>query len=103
MKKIEGFLGVAPNLSETGSLEYCLWVDDSGALYVQIVKNTGHGKHSKLLFRVSDFIKEAGIDIRTPIPGRNPDSFKEESSSITNDTGFLKAVIKHLLPVVSGT
>ncbi|WP_199878448.1 hypothetical protein [Aeromonas salmonicida] len=39
MKKIEGFQGKAPKIKGDGNIEYYLWIDDLGALYVQMFEN----------------------------------------------------------------
>jgi hypothetical protein len=99
MKKIEGFIALAPKI-KSGEIEYCLWTDHDGALYVQIIKNVTEtktpGTHSNLLFRVSDYLNAE----TTPsiLRGFNPETLTEETSRDNNDAGFVKAVLKHLFP-----
>ena len=102
MKKIKNFVAVAPKI-KPGSLEYCLWTDDDGALYVQIVRNLTEtmspGTHPKLLFRISDFLNDRNTgDTSRSILGVNPETFSEETSKNNDDAGFIKAILKHLFP-----
>ncbi len=102
MKKIENFVAVAPKL-KPGSLEYCLWTDDDGALYVQMVRNLTDtmtpGTHPKLLFRVADYLNDRNIvGASQGMRGINPETFSEEISRNNDDAGFLKAILKHLFP-----
>jgi len=101
MKKIENFTAIAPKLN-SGALEYCLWTDNDGALYVQIIRNIidtqSPGKHSDLLFRVSQYIDYEQIDNSQQMDGINPSTFNEEVSKENNNSGFVKAIIKHLIP-----
>ena len=99
MKKIEGFVGIAPKI-KSGEIEYCLWSDSNGALYSQILKNltkTDHpGTHSTLLFQISCYLNPAA----TPpvMVGFNPVTFYKETSKNKDDAGFVKAILKHLFP-----
>jgi hypothetical protein len=99
MNKIEGFVAFAPK-SQVGQIEYCLWTDDSGALYVQMITNIIQaekpGTHSNFLFRVSDFLNSETAP--TEIYGMNPETFVKEVLKDNNNIGFIKAVIKHLIP-----
>ncbi|MBI5918970.1 MAG: hypothetical protein HY849_06315 [Nitrosomonadales bacterium] len=102
LKKIEDFSAVAPKL-KTGKpeLEYCLWVDSHGALYVQMLNNSigspSPGKHSKnLLFLVSDFLE--GKPISREVKGINPGTFKMETMQGSNNSAFIRAIVKHLVP-----
>ena len=102
MKKIEGFVASAPKI-KLGTLEYCLWVDEQGALYVQIFRNltntTTPGTHSKLLFRVADYLNDGNaVDASQGIRGINPETFREETSKNNDDPGFIKAIVTQLLP-----
>jgi hypothetical protein len=102
LNKIENFSAIASKL-KTGSLEYCLWTDANGALYVQIVRNRTNtqkpGTHSKLLFRVSAYLNDRYLENELPvIRGINPETFREETSENNDDSGFIKAILRHLLP-----
>ena len=97
MKKIEGFAAIAPKI-KSGEVEYCLWTDNDGALYVQIIRNivdaTKAGTHSNLLFRVSEYLgREESFQ---KMHGYNPVTFVEETSKDNNDAGFVKAILKQL-------
>ena len=99
MKKIEGFVATAPKI-KSGMIEYCLWTDANGALYVQILRNivktTNPGTHSNLLFRVFDYLNVETSP--SEMHGYNPETYVKECSKDNNDFRFLKAAIKHLLP-----
>ena len=99
MRKIDGFVGIAPKI-KSGEVEYCLWSDSGGALYIQITKNitkTDHpGTHSSLLFRISDYLSPATIS--TNMDGFNPKTFAKETSKNKDDAGFVKAILKHFFP-----
>lgn len=99
MKKIEGFVGIAPK-TKSGEVEYCLWSDPKGALLIQIIRNitkTDHpGTHSTLLFRISDYLNSAATP--NEMAGFNPRTFAKETSRNKDDFGFVKAILKHLFP-----
>jgi hypothetical protein len=102
MKKIENFVATAPKI-KFGQLEYCLWTDDEGALYVQINRNLTEtdspGKHSKLLFRVSRYLNNKNTDNDSEeMRGIDPITLTEEVSKDNNDVAFIKAILKHLFP-----
>ncbi len=104
MKKIETFTAVAPKLkSGKLELEYCLWTNTDGALYVQIVRNLTNtaspGTHSNLLFRVSDYLNGRNTENASQeMRGINPETFSEETPRDNNNTEFVKAVLRHLFP-----
>lgn len=102
MRKIENFTATAPKLN-SGKLKYCLWVDDKGALYVQVVENltdtVNPGKHSNLLFKVSSYfdLRNSDIDLED-MYGVDPSSFSVKTDGNTNTGGFIKAILRHLFP-----
>lgn len=101
-KKIEDFIAIAPKL-KAGSLEYCLWTDDDGAFYVQIIRNLIKtevpGTHSKLLFRISDYLNDRNSENALQgIRGINPETLSAEASENNDDSAFVKAILRHLLP-----
>lgn len=101
MKKIEEFTGLAP-LTGGGKLNYYLWVDGEGALYVQMLETVVKGgNNSHNLFRISDFMKSLYSEsaFRLPLKCRSPENAHGPSESNNEvDPGYLKAVIKHLIP-----
>lgn len=102
MKKIENFSAVAPKL-KLGKLEYCLWTADDGALYVQILRNLTKtkepGTHSKLLFRVSDYLDDRNAtSALKEMRGINPETSSEETPGDDDHAGFVKAILRHLFP-----
>lgn len=100
MKKIENHIGSAQKLSCTGNINYCLWVDETGDLYVQMTENDGEsGTFSKNLFSVSKYhhIRTSDDDIRD-LESFNYEKQITETVNNKNNKGFLKAVLMHLLP-----
>ena len=102
MRKIENFVA-STRKANSGTLDYCLWVSDEGALYVQIVFNHTDtkkpGTHSNLLFPVSKYACLENTDKTfKKIHGINPSTLLEEVSNDNNDAGFIKAIIGSLLP-----
>ena len=102
LQKIANFTAVASKLT-SGELEYCLWTDHDGALYVQILRNltnTKHpGTHSKLLFKVSDYLNlQSTANLSRGVPGIDAETFKEDQSQNKDDPGFIKAILKQLFP-----
>ncbi|EKP0297262.1 hypothetical protein JFR03_004074 [Aeromonas veronii] len=93
MKQIPSFKAIA------GSIEYLLWVDGNGELYVQFNKNTNPGTFSNLLFSVSTYASQRNSSASIGFPNGfdlNKGSFI--ASANNNDGGFLKTVLCHLLP-----
>jgi hypothetical protein len=101
MTKLDNFIGVANKL-RSGHLEYCLWTDNLGGLYVQITKNLlntpNEGTHSDLLFKLSDILRQDETDSKPK--GLTPDTFKSKKTDNNNDAGFLKAIARQLLPEI---
>lgn len=99
MRKIESYTSSAPKLRGDGGIEYCLWVDISGGLYVQILGNDASGSFSKYLFSVSKYesIREAS-EVLDSLEVYNIESKKIEIVKDRNNSGFLKAVLRKLLP-----
>lgn len=88
-----------PKLQGAGKLKYQLWVDAEGRLYVQIKENTASGTFSALLFSVSKYssIRNSNASIGMPV-GFDLVTRVYRKSENENDGGFLKAVLRHLLP-----
>jgi len=102
MKRIENYIFSAPKLRE-GSLEYALWIDENGALFIQILRNiietTKPGTHTKLLLRVSDYLDERHTKGNySSILGINPETFEKEIETDSNNGRFIKAILRHLFP-----
>lgn len=99
MKKIESCVVSAPKLSNNGSIKYCMWVDDTGSLYVQMVENEESGTFSNLLFSVSKYQSKRRSD--KAIGTLEAYDIKNNTIVVVNDNNngaFLKAVLIHLLP-----
>jgi hypothetical protein len=93
MKQIPSFSATA------GNIEYLLWVDGNGELYVQFDKNNNSGKFSKLLFSVSKYASQRNSTASIGFPdGFDLNKNCSTTSENTNDGGFLKTVLCHLLP-----
>jgi hypothetical protein len=99
MKQIQSAIAEAPKLQGIGKLKYRIWVDGEGNLYVQIEDNAGAGTFSDMLFSVSKYapVRKSPELIDRPI-GYDISRNEHRSSANTNDSGFLKAVLCHLLP-----
>lgn len=99
MKQIQSAIAEAPKLEGGGKLQYRLWVDGEGYLYVQIEDNAAAGTFSGLLFSVSNYasVRKNTESIGQPL-GYDLVEGKERISANTNDGAFLKAVLRHLLP-----
>lgn len=87
---------VAPKIGGSGKLEYQLWMDGNGQLYVQITKNSDGGSFPRCYFLVAkyalgrknnDLGKLIGIDLEE----------KEIEVKDNDADGFLRAVLRHLL------
>jgi hypothetical protein len=100
MKRIIPYIGVAPKLGGTGNLEYCLWIDDKGMLYVQIIKNDATGTFSTLAFSVAKYASLLdGADLLSPLEGYDIDSKNFKNTDDNNNIGFLKAIFAHLFDI----
>jgi hypothetical protein len=99
MKKIGTETFAASKLSETGSVEYCLWVDSVGSLYFQIIGNEASGTFSNYLFSVSKYQSErASTKALGNLDAYNIELKKHEIVKDNNNGAFLKAVLRNLLP-----
>ena len=99
MKQIEGYNGHTRNLSETEWIDYSLWVDTHGKLYIRLDHYTGTGSHSKAHYPVSDYAdRRHGDDEIKHLRGYNQDGIKLISRPDSNDPGFFKAALRDLLP-----
>lgn len=99
MKKIENFVILAPKLNSAGSIKYCLWVDETGNLYVQMIENEGSGTFSNHLFSVSKYqSKRRNAKALGSLEAFNIENNTVENVNDNNNGAFLKAVLRHLLP-----
>lgn len=99
MKKIDGFTGVADKLQSSGQLDYYLWVNDKGELYVEIENPDEKGTVSSCVFSVAEYATQRKNKPKIEsLIGVNPYSDESVPSSNSNDSGFLKAVLCDLLP-----
>lgn len=93
MKQIPLFRATA------GNIEYLLWVDGNGELYVQFDKNNSSGTFSTLLFSVSKYASQRNSTASIGLPdGFDLSSNCQMTSKNNNDGGFLKTVLRNLLP-----
>jgi hypothetical protein len=88
---------IAPKLKGSGALEYQLWVDASGSLYVKFKENSDAGTFSHLGFSVAEYValRNDTKSIEQPI-GFDLEGARRPSMN-NNDGAFLKAVLCHLL------
>jgi len=99
MKKIDKCEISAPKLSETGNIKYCLWIDITGNLYVQMIENQASGTFSKYLFSVSKYESErTSSKALGSMEAYNIENNAIENVDNNNNGAFLKAVLIHLLP-----
>jgi hypothetical protein len=99
MKQIGSYVGAAKKIKGQGSIEYKLWVDCSGNLYVQIVSNDLNGTFTSHGIPVS---KYASLRNSERSIGQI-EVFDLQSGAHTevrdnNNGAFLKAVLRALLP-----
>lgn len=99
MKRIETKTFIASKLSETGNIDYCLWIDSVGCLYFQIIGNEASGTFSNYLFSVSKYQSErASTKSLGNLEAYNIETKKHEIVKDNNNGAFLKAVLRNLLP-----
>ena len=100
MKRIESFEASASMISGSGKIGYCLWVDDSGSLYVQMISNSNGGTLNKYLYSISKYIDKRYQKERWNIvEGVCPETFELINiEKNDNQGGFLKAVLRHMFP-----
>lgn len=104
MNKLDNFVGCAPKTNGSGTIMYVLWFDDNGATYVQMSENQidteTPGTFSNFVFPIAKHAQERHLDSALTITkGYNLNTSKLEEVSDNNNSGFLKAVLLHLLPV----
>ncbi len=101
MKKIDGFIGKAKKINSESIIDYELWVNNKGKLFVRFVKgaNSKYGKFTDfLLFSVEEYeAKREQQEAINLLFGYNLKSNEKIESKNTNDSGFLKAVLRDLL------
>lgn len=102
MKKIQNYTAKANKERGDGTVEYCLWVDDCGNLYVQFVENVidtqEPGSYTALLYPVSQYAHLWDSSSAIPQPtGYDTNSNGWKIGEGNNNPGFLKAVLRHLL------
>lgn len=88
----------APKLRGDGPLTYELWVDDGGGLYVLITENEQAGRITPLLYPVTKYAHQRNGEQSLGEPvGYDLASGEQRVSRNDTDSGFLKAVLCHLL------
>ena len=99
MKKINSNNYVAPKISGLGHIEYCLWIDKNGNLYIQIIENEASGTFSKLLFSVSQCQeKRKCTKSLGSLEAFDIESCQFKTVNDNNNGAFLKAILNNLLP-----
>ena len=96
MRQIHITKNEAQKIGGVGTLEYQLWVDDSGSLYVQITKNSDGGSFPQWRFPVAKYApgrkgNDLGLLVGLDLAG------KEQGVGDNNGDGFLRAVLRHLV------
>jgi hypothetical protein len=97
MKKVSTNNLVAKKISGQGEIEYSLWVDGEGWLYIKIESVNG-GTFSDMLFSISRYAlaRNAKNEI-ADIEGYDIKTGSMVRSRNNNDSAFLKAVLKNLI------
>ncbi len=99
MKLINAIGLKAQKLQGSGVLDYRLWVDSEGNLYVQITENAASGTCSELLFSVKQYAgSRCAGDAIEDLEGFDLARKEIRPSANRNDGAFLKAVLQDLLP-----
>jgi hypothetical protein len=97
MQQIHVTNNVAPKLGGIGALEYQLWVDDGGSLYVGMIKNSDEGTFPSDLFSVARYAAlRHGTDLGQLV-GVDSNGKEREATRNINTDAFLRAVLRHLL------
>lgn len=96
MRQIHITNNEAPKIGGGGTLEYQLWVDDAGSLYVQITKNSDGGSFPQCRFLVAKYAKGRNSSGLGQLVGLGLDG-KEKEVGDNNGDGFLRAVLRHIL------
>ena len=96
MRQIHITNNEAPKIGGVGTLEYQLWVDDGGSLYVQIKENLDGGTFPRCRFPVAKYALGRNNNDLGPLIGLDSDG-KELAVRNNNGDRFLRAVLRHLL------
>lgn len=101
MKQIHITNNEAPKLGGTGTLKYQLWVDASGSLYVKISENSDGGTFSPWRFPVAKYASgRNSTGSLGQLVGLDAEGKKQDGKN-SNDDAFFKAVLVHLLDVIT--
>lgn len=98
MKKITQEPRVAQKVSGDGEIEYDLWVNRKGELFIQVVGNDYSGDFSDCAFSVVDYeeLRDSIAKLGT-LEGRTIEDDTKIILKNTNNGGFLKAALRDLL------
>lgn len=96
MRQINTSKNEAAKIGGAGTLEYQLWVNESGSLYVQLTKNTDSGTASQNLFPVAAYASKRNSTDLGPLRGITVDG-EEQLVENNNVDAFLRAVLRDLL------
>lgn len=102
MKKINGFTGMATKKSGDGHIDYELWVNARGDLFVKFIDNKVHtnrpGTHSGIFYSVKDYADRRDSNDSIGNPAGVDETGAVVTPSDNNNGAFLKAVLCDLLP-----
>lgn len=96
MQQIHILKNEAPKLGGVGTLQYQLWVDEGGSLYVQLTKNTETGTASQYRFPVAQYASKRKSTDLGPLLGFDSNG-NEHPVRNNNVDAFLRAVLCNLL------
>lgn len=93
------YIGRAPKLSESGEIEFTLWVDEAGSLYVQMLGNAASGTFTDHVASVAKYASlRKSKDSLGAIDVVNPETGSTHCARDNNNSAFLKAILQYLLP-----
>lgn len=98
MKKLENFEGVATKLQRGGTIRYAAWVDDNGALYVQMLDNEQAGTFSNHAIPVASYASVRHSESKVgEMVAYSFESKQFEVIADNNNGAFIKAILRDLL------
>ncbi len=96
MRQIHTTTNIAKKLGGSGTLEYELWVDRNGNLYVQITKNSDCGTFPQIRFSVIEYAQRYRSHSLGELIGLDLNG-QQHTIKDNNADAFLRAVLRHLM------
>lgn len=106
MERLRDFQGKAPKIGGQGHVHYEIWHDENGVLYVRMnaneINTVTPGTFSGLLYSVSKYMNiRNSYEELSGLEGFDLEQRCIRQNKDNNDGGFLKAVLRHLLPTTN--